>query len=63
MWQLLFEIFLKSTGFTPLPSDPSIITNRKVIINKLVLVVYINDLLIAKEYKKDIVYIKQPLKT
>lgn len=58
----MLEQFLKSIGCISLPSNSSIFTNDKVIISKLILVVYVNDLLIAREYEKDIVYVKQLLK-
>lgn len=62
VWHLLLEEFLKSIGFTPLPSDPSVLTNGKVIISGLTLAVYVDDLLIAGEHEKDIIHIKQLLK-
>lgn len=45
--------------FIPLPSDPSILTNSKVIKTRLTLVVYVDDLLIVEEYKKNIINVKQ----
>lgn len=59
VWHILLEEFLKSIGFTPLPWDSSVFTNDIVIVNsRLILAVYVDDLLIAREYEKDIVYVK-----
>lgn len=54
--------FFKSIVFIPLPSDLSVFTNRKVIISGLTLAVYVDDILITGEYKKNIVHVKQLLK-
>lgn len=54
--------FFKSISFRPLPSDLSVLTNGKVIISKLTLAISMDDLLIARECEKDIVYVKQLLK-
>ena len=62
VWHLLLEEFLKSIGFIPLPSDPSVLTNGKVIISGLTLAVYVDDILIAGEHEEDIVHVKQLLK-
>lgn len=43
----LLEEFLRSIGFTPLPSDPSVLTDGKVIIGRVALAIYVDDLLIA----------------
>ena len=45
-----------------LPSDSSILTNRKVIIGRVALAVYIDDLLIASKDEADIFYVKELLK-
>lgn len=58
MLHLLLKKFLKSISFTFLSSDLSVFTNGKVIITRLMLGVYIDDLLIAEEYEKDIIHIK-----
>lgn len=55
VWHLLLEKFVKSISFIPLFLDPSILINGKVIVSKLILMVYIDNLLIAGEYEKDIV--------
>ncbi len=36
VWYFLLEEFLRSIGFTPRPSDPSVLTNGKVIIGRKV---------------------------
>lgn len=58
----MLEEFLISIDFIPLFSDPSALINRKVIVNRLTLAVYVDDLFINGEYKKDIIYVKQLLK-
>ena len=63
MWYLLLEEFLRSIEFTPLPSDPSVLTNGKVIIGRITLAVYVDDLLIAGKDKTDILHVKELLKT
>lgn len=45
-----------------MPLDSSIITNTNIIISKIVLAIYINNLLIAKKDKANILYIKELLK-
>ncbi len=62
VWYLLLEEFLRSIGFIPLPSDPSVLTNRKVIIGRIALAVYLDDLLIAGKDKTDILQVKELLK-
>lgn len=63
MLHFLLEEFLKSISFASLLSDPGIFTNGKVIISRLTLAVYVDNLLIVGKYEKDIVYVKQLLKT
>lgn len=46
----------------PLLSDPSISTNKKVIISRVTFAVYIDDLLIASKNKADIFHVKELLK-
>lgn len=62
MWHLLLKEFLESIGFTFFLSDLSIFINSKVIVSGLALVIYVDNLLIAREYERDIIYIKQLLK-
>ena len=62
MWYLLLEEFLRSIGFTLLPSDPIVLTNAKVIMSRMALAVYVDDLLIAEKDKTDILHIKDLLK-
>lgn len=63
VWYLLLEESLILIGFKPLPADPSILTNGKVMISGLALAVYMDDLLIAGMHEKDILRIKQLLKS
>ena len=58
----LLEEFLRSIGFTLLPSDPIVITNGKVIIGKIALTVYVDDLLIAGKNKTDFFHAEKLLK-
>ena len=62
MWYLLLEEFLRSIGFTLLPSGPSVLTNGKVIIGRIALAVYVDDLLIAGKVETDIFHVKKLLK-
>ena len=62
VWYLLLEEFLRSIGFLPLPSDPSVLTNGKVMISRVALAVYVDDLLIAGKNEEDILHVKQLLK-
>ena len=62
VWYLLLEEFLRSIRFTRLPSDSSVFTNGKVIISRIALAVYVDELLIAKKDKTDIFYVKELLK-
>lgn len=62
MWYLLFEEFLRSIGFMSLPLDPSVLTNGKVIIGRIALAVYVDDLLITDKDEADIFYVKELLK-
>ena len=62
VWYLLLEEFLGSIGFTPLPSDPSVLTNGKVIIGRIALAVYVDDLLIAGKDETHILHVKELLK-
>lgn len=62
MWHFLFEKLFKSISFTLFPLDLSVFINGKVIISRLTLTVYINDLLIIEKYKKNIIHIKQLFK-
>lgn len=50
----MFEKFLKSIEFIPLLLDPSVFTNKKVIISELTLVVYVDNIFMVGEHKKDI---------
>ena len=62
MWYLLYEEFLRSIGFTLLPSDLSVLTNEKVIIGRIALAVYVDELLIASKDKANILCEKELLK-
>lgn len=62
VWYLLLEEFLRSIGFVPLPSDPSVLTNGKVLIGPLSLAVYVDDLLITGKNEEDILHVKKLLK-
>lgn len=62
VWYLLLEEFLRTIGFLPLPSDPSVLTNGKVMISRVALAVYVDDLLIAGKNEEDILHVKQLLK-
>ncbi len=59
---LLLEEFLRSIGFTLLPSDPSVLTNGKVIMSRMAMAIYVDDLLIAEKDETDILNIKDLLK-
>ena len=58
IWYLLLKKLFKSIKFISFSSDLYIFTNKKVIISRLTLAIYINDILIMKKYKEDIVYAK-----
>ncbi len=45
-----------------MPSDPSVLTNRKVIIGRIAWAVYVDDLLIAGKDEADIFRVKELLK-
>ncbi len=62
VWHLLLEEFLRSIGFTLLPSDPSVLTNGNVIIDKITLAVHVDDLLIAGKNETDFLHVKKLLK-
>ena len=62
VWYFLLEEFLRSIGFTPRPSDPSVLTNGKVIIGRKFLAIYIDDWLIADKDEADILHVKKSLK-
>lgn len=53
-----FKKFLRFIRFLPLPLDYNVFTNGKIIISRVVLVVYIDDLLITGKNEKDILHIK-----
>lgn len=59
----MLEKFLKLIEFTLLFSDQSVFINSKVITSKLILAVYVDDFVIAKKYKQNIVHIKHFFKT
>jgi transposase InsO family protein len=58
VWHLLLEEFLQSIGFTPLPTDPSILTNGKTYVS---IGVYVDDLLIMGESEVEIRRAKEQL--
>ena len=62
LWYLLLEEFLRSIGFTLLPSDPSDLTNGKVIIARIALALYVDVLLIASKNGANILHVKELLK-
>ncbi len=62
VWYFLLEEFLRSIGFKSLPLYLSVLTNRKVIIGRIALAVYVDDLLIAGKNKADIFRVKVLLK-
>ena len=58
----MLEEFLISIEFIPLPSNSSVLTNKKVIMSGLTLAVYVDVIFIAGEHEEDIVHVKQFLK-
>ncbi len=62
VWYLLLEELLRSIWFTSLLSDPSVLTNGNVIIGRIALAVYVDDLPIAGKNKADILFVKESLK-
>lgn len=58
----MLKEFFKSISFTSLLLDLKVFTNGKVIVSGLTLAIYVDDLLITREYEKDIVHVKKLLK-
>ena len=50
-------------SFKSLFADLSIFINDKIIISKLALAIYMNNIFIASKYKKDIYHVKQLFKS